>query len=40
MEDELRNAVNELRYAVDAKDKDIENLRNLIAELKALLAKK
>jgi hypothetical protein len=40
MEEDLRNTINELKYMVDSRDKDIENLRNLLAELKLTLSKK
>lgn len=40
MEEDLKNTINDLRYMVDSRDKDIENLRNLLQELKLTLNKK
>lgn len=40
MEEDLKNTINELKYMVDSRDKDIENLKNLLQELKLTLSKK
>ena len=40
IEEDLRNQNSQLKYAVDSRDKEIQNLKNILQELKFNFAKR